>query len=112
MSTAGGISTKFHGYGTDELLTKWGIKSQGDDAADTEALREHMRKHLPGHELHDHLPEMVADLRAFLRALVKEERRLGYWAPVWRGLLNIEKGEPGDEVLLKASILLVDQMWT
>ena len=96
------------GWGYDELAERWGLphewKREGDDEKIAKRISEFMLKSLNS----KNEKQIAKDLRKFLLKLADCEDRVGFYAPLWRGLVAIEN----DECLLKAASLLVRKMWS
>ena len=105
------------GWSYEELAERWGLphewKRADDDEKIAKRISEFMLESIGGDFSDDkkkkqNEKQIAKDLRKFLLKLAEKEDRVGYYAPLWRGLAAIED----DECLLKAASLLVRKMWS
>jgi hypothetical protein len=97
---------RFKGWGAEELCEVWGIPVEPWETH-KERLAVYMHEAMSWDE-NDHTKKVAADLREFLGVLADEEEHIGFYAPLWRGLIAIEH----DSTMLKIAAKLVDHMWS
>lgn len=98
---------RFKGWGVEELCEAWGLPIEPWETH-KERLSEYMYAQMSIDEDDSNMKKHAADLREFLEVLAAEEEKVGYYAPLWRGLRAIES----DWSLLKIGSVLVPYMWS
>lgn len=94
------------GWGYEELSDAWNIKGEYNELP--EKISKYMLESMSLDEDDELQKKTAKDLREFLLKLADNEEKIGYTAPLWRGLAAIED----DQTLLKYASELVEHMWS
>lgn len=100
---------KFYGDDWTELSEHWGINLELEDDEVLKQTQAYMRNAMNDKPL---CKQVAKDLRRFLRALYKQSVKMDYHHTIWKGLLDINKDQYGDECLVHFSMELLGYMWT
>lgn len=95
---------EFKGWDYEELGDCWKLFKKFNADIDTDKIIiDYLRNE------GDKKKKIIArDIRLFLTRVLSQGINVGYWAPVWRGLLEIKD----DYTLIQVTIPLLPYMWT